>query len=274
VPVAPLAVDLIAPGLSPLLAAGWIDSLGPLLVVGFWIIRQVYVAVQEQRELERAKQEAAERGEPWPPRPIEPELPEPLGENPPVVMAGDQPAQPKAPPQDDLRSEIEEFLRRAGMPAPAAPAAPPPPAAEDRPRPPRRQLDPFDEPPRKPRPPKQRPPVQRPRPVATPTPPRTQAKPEGAGSTQGLRRLPESQLAEQAAHLGEQIAQSDDRLEARLHDKFDHRLGNLEGAKAKPATKAAEAPSAAGRIRGMLTRPGGVRDAIILSEILRRPSDD
>jgi hypothetical protein len=90
--------------------------------------------------------------------------------------------------------------------------------------------------------------------------------------------------------LGETIEQADDRLESRLHDVFDHRVGRL--AETKPATELAPAalpsgPDAGGAsdpqteqagrlpaaaILDVLRSPQSVRQAIILSEILRRPT--
>lgn len=92
-----------------------------------------------------------------------------------------------------------------------------------------------------------------------------------------LGHLEESQLAENAALMGSKIAQSDDRLQARLHEKFDHRLGKLEGAKkaaaAEVAEMPAEFPSTAEAIAQMLSTPDGMRNAVVLNEILQRPID-
>lgn len=261
--VSPIAAA--APGW---LAAGLIDVVGPLLVVAFWVIRQVVVSLKEQRELDKARKEAEERGEPWPPAEEAARVDEPV-----LEIDEAQAAKPVAKPaQVDLRSEVEEFLRRAAQgnaaPAPQPTNKPP--------------LDPFDEPPRR----------KRPKPAASQSKARskTASQPrnfDGAGNFDvqvdapvrrvALRHLPESQLAENAAHLGEKIATADDRVEARLHEKFDHRLGNLMsrpgGAEPTVAEPTKEPTSAAGRIRKQLAAPGGARQAVILSEILRSPVD-
>lgn len=251
-------------------AAGLIDVIGPLLVVAFWVIRQVVVSLKEQRELDKARKEAEERGEQWPPAEPVPADAEA------VVEAGDvippRPVSPAAKPaQVDLRSEVEEFLRRAaqGNAAPAPQPAKKPP------------LDPFDEPPRRKR--RQTPASQAPAPQATTSqaanrqPSNFDVQVEGPVRRGTLRHLPESQLAENAAHLGEQIAAADDRVEARLHEKFDNRLGTLMnrpgGAQPAPVEPTKEPTTAAGRIRKKLIAPGGAREAVILSEILRSPVD-
>lgn len=95
-------------------------------------------------------------------------------------------------------------------------------------------------------------------------------------SDRHLSHLKESQLAEQAAHLGEGIAQSDERLEARLHSKFDdrpnrHRPNLLMGAAEKPETSTSPSPTTAESIAAMLKTPEGMRNAVVLNEILRRP---
>lgn len=264
--VSPIAAA--APGW---LAAGLIDVIGPLLVVAFWVIRQVVVSLKEQRELDKARKEAEERGEQWPPAepvPAEAEA---------VVEAGDvippRPVNPASKPaQVDLRSEVEEFLRRAaqGNAAPAPKPAKKPP------------LDPFDEPPRRKRPKPAIPQSKAPsttanKPSNLDVPRSVDVQGEAPVRRVALRHLPESQLAENAAQLGANIASADDRVEARLHEKFDHRLGNLMsrpvGAEPTVAEPTKEPTTAAGRIRKQLVAPGGARQAVILSEILRSPVD-
>ncbi|QDV72377.1 hypothetical protein [Botrimarina mediterranea] len=261
-PFAPLTAAL-PPGLF---AAGFLDAIGPLLVVAFWVIRQVLVGLKEQRELDKARGEAEEKGQPWPPD-------EAQRVDEPILEIADEPApKPAAKPvQADLRSEVEEFLRRAAQ----GDAAPPQPPAKKPP------LDPFEEPPRRQR--RQSPPPQQdlPKPVTrrSQSPTRAasnldvQAESPQPARRGPLRHLPESQLAENAAHLGENISTADDRVEARLHEKFDHRLGTLMNRPGGAEAKVAEPASAAARIRKALVTPGGARDAVILSEILRSPAD-
>lgn len=89
---------------------------------------------------------------------------------------------------------------------------------------------------------------------------------------------------QRAAHLGEETAQADDRLEARLHQTFDHQLGRLQQtssvgpqATARTATDVAASVTTAAAnemltfLVGALRSPQQVRQAIILSDILQRP---
>lgn len=261
--------------------AGWLDGLGPLLVVAFWIIRQVMVAIGEQRENEKAKREDGQ------------DEAFDLDQEPALAGVPEAPAKPE-PVQGELRSEVEEFLRRIGE-MPADPSKARGPEAEGRGRerqfdqadepgdpPSRRQpIDPFEEPPRRQQRSRQAVEARQTPPPAVELlidPEQLKQEPVRRGR-QELRHLPESQLAEQAAHLGEGIAGADDRLEARLHDKFDHRLGKihrkeeLPEEEEKPAMGSAADLAGASRIKDLLSRPGGVREAVVLSEILRRPSD-
>lgn len=254
----------------PALPLAWIEGVGPLLVVVFWVIQAIYRAINEQKEIEQAKEDQAAK-----------EARAAGGLPPRQVVDG-----PEGPPPEggDLRSEIDEFLKKVSEefdppPVKEAKAAPDPtPMAVEPQRPRRKPIDPFEEPPRRRR---QKPSVviRTPEPDPEPEieltiePPRPEAA--EVKSRRELRHLPESQLAEQAAHLGERIAGADDRVEARLHEKFDHRLGKLRSAQAdQPAApEPEERLTGAQRIKALLARPGGVREAVVLSEILRRPSD-
>jgi hypothetical protein len=99
----------------------------------------------------------------------------------------------------------------------------------------------------------------------------------GRGVAQHMRGTQE--IAEHTRHLGEEVDQADDKLEARLHQVFDHKLGDLkkstlEAAAVSPsqATRDAALPGAAS-IANLLIDPQNVRNAIILAEILRRPDE-
>lgn len=268
----PAAVLLAAP---EAVRAAWIENLAPLVLLVFWIARQVFAAIGEQKEAERLKEQQAENGV----RELEDE----------PALAGAKPA--AGGPQGDLRSEVEEFLKRVGqvpegerVTAAEARAAEldgrssekdnqgMSPRIEEIGR--RGPIDPFEEPVRR------RPPRRQPEPeieliLENEAPATTPLQPASARQRVELRHLPESQLAEQAAHLGGQVALSDDRLEARLHEKFDHRLGKLDQrSEAQPEpTAGEESLTGAARIKALLVRPGGVREAVVLSEILRRPTD-
>ncbi|MBI2478304.1 MAG: hypothetical protein HYV60_06575, partial [Planctomycetia bacterium] len=86
---------------------------------------------------------------------------------------------------------------------------------------------------------------------------------------------------EHISHLGEDVDKSDDRMEAHLHEYFEHDLGALGARTAaaadstldddSPATK--RKPEKPPNFLELLQNPASVRQAIILSEILTRPSD-
>ncbi len=76
-------------------------------------------------------------------------------------------------------------------------------------------------------------------------------------------------IAEQVSHLGEEVGLADDKLEQRLHDKFDHSVGDLQRKQQTESARAEASP--ADELLEMLRNPKSIRQAIILSEILRRP---
>lgn len=96
-----------------------------------------------------------------------------------------------------------------------------------------------------------------------------------------------SDFERRAQRLGDRVEYADDAMESRLHAVFDHGLGDLSTAIADvatadvtPAPEDAEstvgkpkiaAASAASRIAGRLRSPEGMRDAIVLREILEPP---
>lgn len=91
--------------------------------------------------------------------------------------------------------------------------------------------------------------------------------------------LDSDNFQERASHMGEQVGLADEKLEARLHETFDHALGQLqdtshasqkEAAKEAAARKPAQ-PGMPGHLAEMLRSPRNVSQAIILSEILTRP---
>lgn len=259
--------------------AAWEDVLQGLVPIIFMILYGIAQLISNREQVKRP-----------PPRRVPP--PQPL---PGAGLDGAGPAAPGGGPprpatlEETLRREVDEFLRRAGgQPAPAAPAAPPAPK--------KRPAAPVAGPPRPPRqgagPPlseRQPPPEQRPRaPLRQPPqPPREPARPThesvaehvtrhvGTGGAVGQRTKP----------LGDYIDHSDERMEAHLRERFEHHVGSLgKGATpagAPAAAAAAPAPAAisppagptlnAAQLRQLLTRPEGMRQALILSEILRRP---
>ncbi len=97
-----------------------------------------------------------------------------------------------------------------------------------------------------------------------------------------------SDFDRRADRLGDHVEQSDDAMEARLHATFDHDLGGLFGKDSTLATagvtpapeedtdRAAETRATnavAGRLVDRLRSPQGMRDAIVLREILEPPDE-
>lgn len=93
------------------------------------------------------------------------------------------------------------------------------------------------------------------------------------------QHLSSQQFTERASHLGEETALADDKMEAHLHQKFDHQIGRLAPStldKQSAAATAGAAPtvsyiSSSADLANLLRSPQSIRNAIILSEILNRP---
>ena len=84
------------------------------------------------------------------------------------------------------------------------------------------------------------------------------------------------QIAEHTRHLGEEVDRADDKLEARLHQVFDHQIGHLKKSTMEAGAILTSDPASDGTARDMLQMlrtPQSVRDAIVMAEILRRPED-
>ncbi|MCA9122077.1 MAG: hypothetical protein H6822_12395 [Planctomycetaceae bacterium] len=88
-------------------------------------------------------------------------------------------------------------------------------------------------------------------------------------------------FGERVSHLGEDVDRSDDRMEKHLHEYFEHELGAL-GARTSTAEDSSLDDDSPGQrpkpqkptnYLELLRNPASVRQAIILSEILTRPSD-
>jgi hypothetical protein len=81
-----------------------------------------------------------------------------------------------------------------------------------------------------------------------------------------------------SARLGSEVDRADDALDNHLNSVFNHKVGSLQSTPIVNATGAAASPSlqqvataTQTNILRMLRTPGGMRDAIIISEVLRRP---
>ena len=180
-----------------------------------------------------------------------------------------------------MRDEVEEFLKRVAQmrqaaeaqakaqqqrPKPAAPQAPAPQRTvpAQRPVPPQRLVPARQE-------------------VAYVEPALAEVvEPEEIDRTEGFSRRVandlrgSAQIAEHTRRLGEEVDLADDKLAAHLHQVFDHDLGRLK----KTASETAATPVAAAvsdvtvsELLKLLRSPNSIRDAIIMSEVLKRPDD-
>jgi hypothetical protein len=83
-----------------------------------------------------------------------------------------------------------------------------------------------------------------------------------------------SRLSDRASQLGADVGQADDKLEDRIHEKFDHDLGRIHDDTVTDdmgTRRPGRVPRTAGEIAEMFRSPKSIRQAVILSEILNRP---
>jgi hypothetical protein len=173
----------------------------------------------------------------------------------PPMGAGRPKPPPQPAPRDALSNEIDDFLRRAAQR--------------------RQQTQPA-------RPPRRQPVAARSKPVEQPAPAEVVARPVGGGLDKHLQQFTEEkkQFEQRAARLGDEVAQADDKIEAHLKDKFTHRLGSLERQSGVTAAQpmdytgvqTAPMPVAAAGFAAMLTTADSLRQAVVLTEILNRPT--
>jgi hypothetical protein len=221
----------------------------PLVVLLLWVIKQV---------AEAAKAKAPDA------------LPEPAVQR--------QPEPPAAPRQaagqqaDPLRNQVEEFLRRAGK-------GQQPGRAQGTPREVEVLLEEV--------PAQQRGAAVRQLEPGRPATPAAGSSSRRAAAPRKRKSLAEratekaaartKQLAEQSSQLGQRIRAEDQQFDVQLKAKFDHTVGTLTGSAVTAAEQAAAAASAAetpaAQIAAMLASPDGVRQAIVVNEILRRPTE-
>lgn len=179
--------------------------------------------------------------------------------------------------EETLRREVEDFLKRAqGGGATSQPPRTPRPAPQRQPS----------------APPKKAAAEAKPRRLVKQPKPLSQRKSEepvlevvrpGAPTGAAVDAYVESQMrgvasiGRQASRLGSEVALADDRMEAQLHEKFDHRVGTLAPLAASstgPQGGGAEKENVAAReFRELIARPGGMRQLVIANEVLRRPEE-
>lgn len=83
-----------------------------------------------------------------------------------------------------------------------------------------------------------------------------------------------TEIAERVRHLGETAALADDKLEAHLHQTFDHQIGRLKKTASDTAAKPNDPLPAelnAAELSSRFHSLQSVREAIIMAEVLRRP---
>ena len=93
--------------------------------------------------------------------------------------------------------------------------------------------------------------------------------------------MDERVFTQRAEHLADDIVRGDQQMEAHLQKAFGRRVGTLEGdtpESAGPMTDVqtavvTDAPSAAAAFAELLRTPQGMRQAIVLGEILAPPRD-
>lgn len=237
-----------------------VKYLTPFVFLLVWIISQI---------LEAKNKSTPKATPPAPPAPPQPKRPEvkPM-------------AEAAATQSDPLRKQVDEFLRRAGNPAPEPKGRPDRPTAsdieiliDDQASALRRER--LAEPLR---------PIERTAPKKAQPPARQARSSRPADEVRrgpSVERVGESvndsvQAIEAAtARLGQRIVEEDAQFDIELQSRFDHQVGTLGGRSETPTTESSvpEADSPAAQIAAMLARPQGAQQAVVLNEILRRPVD-
>jgi hypothetical protein len=252
--------------LNQLVLADIGEVIGAIIALGgliFW-------AIQKISEANKAVQKR-------PPRPVG---------APPVRAAAPAGANPAGQQADPLRNQVEEFLRRANQGNPPKNA---PPQAR-KPAPTMREIELLlDEEPSQP----PRRPVGSPiatmqsraagqeKPVLPPSDKRPERRSVIPRKRKSLAERADERaaaraksMAQQASSLGQRIIAEDQQFDNQLKAKFDHTVGTLasDTVSAVELTPVArETP--ASQIASMLANPDGVRQAIVLNEVLSRPTD-
>jgi len=227
----PLLADL------PLIvAADFWEGIIPIIFFVLWGVGQLLGNRDEAQPKKRPQR---------PPQPLDGMAPQPVG-----GMEG----VPGPPRQEDaLRSEVEEFLRRAqGQPAQAK--RPP----QERQPPKRKQLS---------RPTRDK--AQPPERVRQHVPVKEQEMRSESVAEHVAQHLNTQDLVAHSEALGDEVALADDRLESHLHEKFGHQLGKLQHREAEVSTS--KRTDVAAELADMLRSPQGIRQLIVANEILRRP---
>lgn len=196
------------------------------------------------------------------------QAPRPQGAPKPAPAPGGQQADP-------LRSQVEEFLRRAGQKNQGPEQQPTQrPISEiellvDDGTRPGRSVDSN----RQNTPRKTSPPPSDKRPARRPVAPKRRVTLAERAAVREEKRV--GTLTDPQSQLGQRIIQEDKQFDEQLKAKFDHSVGTLGGAAsaADPQATPAQQQNPAAQIAAMLINPEGVRQAVLLNEIMNRPSD-
>jgi hypothetical protein len=253
---------------QPVLAIDIGEILVGLVALIFVIIRQLLEA-NKKAGMKAAKPPVLPQQQP--PNPNRAPAPGP-------ALAGGQQADP-------LRAQVEEFLRRAGRPP-----------QQNQPRPQQAQPSQIEMLVMPSQPPEQRTIGQPLQQAAWRQTPSSSASPQSAVGTEKARNARSSKsrkrksvaehvaeqvtsraesMANQASKLGQRIVAEDQQFDVQLKAKFDHTVGTLAGSESSMITEESPPPTdtPAAQLAAMLANPGGIRQAVLVNEILRRPSD-
>lgn len=252
-----------------LFALGWIEIVIFIVVFVIPLISQLLGGGEEAKEARRRQQQPRRQPQP------EPLHDAPQRHAPQQQVPQQQVPQQQVPQQGGgrgaLEAEIEEFLRRA--------------QGSKRHQPPEKKVEPqIEKPAAKPRSPVQ------PRLIDSDTQTAPRERELGRGVADHVRdHIQSAPISEHAARLGRDVAQADEKLEGHIHSVFDHQLGKLakqptqeapaqgtdaavwESSVERRERREAAQQSRAADIAKMLRDPDSMQQAIILSEILRRP---
>jgi hypothetical protein len=175
-----------------------------------------------------------------------------------------------------MPDEVEEFLRRVAQMRAQAQAQ-----SEQRPAPPK-QTPPKQKQPKQQRtkpPPRLVPARQEAAPSTTPA----QAEVVDAELTENSDRVGRlvardlsgaEEIAEHTRRMGAEAAAANDKMQAHLHQVFDHQLGRLKSSSVETAlieTERSATQLSLDKIIQLLRSPGSIRDAIVMAEVLKRP---
>ena len=83
------------------------------------------------------------------------------------------------------------------------------------------------------------------------------------------KHLDTSDITASATRLGAEVGQADEKVEAHLHEKFDHKLSRIDDP--DDEVGAAAGAAFAARMAELFRNPQSIQQAFILNEILNRP---